>query len=920
MQSAEIKRRFLAHFEKNGHTVVPSAPLPFEDPNLLFINAGMVQFVPYFVGQQAAPWSRATSIQKCIRTQDIEEVGKTTRHGTFFQMNGNFSFGDYFKQGAIELAWSLATGAVEDGGFGLDGDRIWATVFTTDDEAIDIWHNTIGLPLERLVRRGMDDNFWSMGIPGPSGPCSELYYDRGPDFGPEGGPEVDEDRFIEFWNLVFMQNERGPSTGPAKSDFDVLGELPAKNIDTGMGCERMAALLQGVDNMYEIDEMRPILLRAAALAGKNYGVNSGRAASQSHPDDVRLRVVADHVRSALMLIGDGVTPSNEGRGYVLRRILRRVVRSMRLLGYEDPSFPELFTVARDCMAPSYPELASDYERIASYAYAEEEAFRATLRAGTTIFDTAVAQVKADASVAARANLAVDPEEDGQAATTTLQLSGDKAFQLHDTYGFPIDLTLEMAAEQGISVDEAGFRRLMAEQRARAKADAKAKKTAHADLSVYRAALQDGGASEFTGYREVVRDATVTAIIGDTGLVAGAGEGDEVEVVLDVTPFYAEGGGQLPDWGRLSVNAGGREAELTVLDVQQPVPGLIAHRVSVLSGELRPGDVVHASVDTTRRAAISRSHTATHLLHAGLRRTLGDTASQAGSLNAPGRLRFDFKTPSAVPPTVLGEIEEEINDVLLQDLEVRWFVTDQAEAKRIGAIAMFGEKYGDQVRVVEVGDYSRELCGGTHVPRSSVIGMIKLLGEESIGSGVRRVEALVGLDAFRFLAKEHVLVNQLANDLKARPEELPERISGHLSKLKDAERELEKLRVGQVLSSAGSLAEAVEQRGSLQVVAATAPTGVALNDLRTLALDVRGRLRGADPAVVLLASPKEDGAVSFVAAVNDAGVAAGVSALALVNVFAPALGAKGGGKADLAQGAGGNSGKLEDAFTAVKASL
>ncbi|HEY3736823.1 MAG TPA: alanine--tRNA ligase [Jatrophihabitans sp.] len=916
MQSAEIKRRFLAHFENNGHTVVPSAPLPFEDPNLLFVNAGMVQFVPYFVGQQGAPWQRATSIQKCIRTQDIEEVGKTTRHGTFFQMNGNFSFGDYFKEGAIKLAWSLATNSVEDGGFGLDGDKIWATVYTTDDEAIDIWHKQIGMRLDRIVRRGMDDNFWSMGIPGPSGPCSELYYDRGPDYGPEGGPEVDEDRFMEFWNLVFMQNERGPSNGPNKSDFDVLGELPAKNIDTGMGCERMATLLQGVDNMYEIDEMRPVLLRAADLAGKIYGAHSGHAASQSHPDDVRLRVVADHVRSALMLIGDGVTPSNEGRGYVLRRILRRVVRAMRLLGYEDRSFPELFTVARDCMAPSYPELATDYERIAGYAYAEEEAFRDTLRSGTTIFDAAVAQVKSGVSITAQANLAVDPEEGG----STLQLSGDKAFQLHDTYGFPIDLTLEMAAEQGISVDEDGFRRLMAEQRARAKADAKAKKTAHADLSVYRAAL-DNGASEFTGYREILREATITAIIGEDGtLAAGAGEGDEVEIVLDATPFYAEGGGQLPDWGRLSVNNGGREAELTVLDVQQPVPGLIAHRVSVLSGEVRPGDVVQAKVDPTRRAAISRSHTATHLLHAGLRRTLGDSASQAGSLNAPGRLRFDFKTPSAVPATVLGEIEDEINDVLLQDLEVRWFVTDQTEAKRIGAIAMFGEKYGESVRVVEIGDYSRELCGGTHVPRSSVIGMIKLLGEESIGSGVRRVEALVGLDAFRFLAREHVLVTQLAGELNARPEELPERIAGQLSKLKDAERELEKLRVGQVLASAGALAETVEQRDSTQLVVATAPAGVSGNDLRTLALDVRGRLRGADPAVVLLASPNEDGGVAFVASVNDAGQSAGISAGELIKVFAPVLGARGGGKADLAQGAGGDATKLDAAFAAVRATL
>src|SRR6201994_2852068 len=387
MKSAEIKRRFLGHFEANGHTVVPSAPLPFDDPNLLFINAGMVQFVPYFVGQQSAPWPRATSIQKCIRTLDIDEVGKTTRHGTFFQMAGNFSFGDYFKAGAIELAWTLSTNSIDDGGYGLDGDRIWVTVFPDDAEAIDIWHNTIGIPMERIVKRGMDDNFWSMGIPGPCGPCSELYYDRGPDYGREGGPEVDEDRYMEFWNLVFMQNVRGP--GSSKDDYPILGELPAKNIDTGMGMERMAALLQGVDNLYEIDETRPVLARAAELTGKIYGAHSGHAAYESHPDDVRLRVIADHVRTALMLIGDGVTPGNEGRGYVLRRIIRRAVRAMRLLGFEGRALPELLPVSRDCMAPSYPELATDFERISTYAFAEEEAFLSTLRAGTVHFDTAV---------------------------------------------------------------------------------------------------------------------------------------------------------------------------------------------------------------------------------------------------------------------------------------------------------------------------------------------------------------------------------------------------------------------------------------------------------------------------------------------------------------------------------------------------
>jgi alanyl-tRNA synthetase len=896
MRSAEIRRRFLGHFQANGHVVVPSAPLPFEDPNLLFVNAGMVQFVPYFVGQQPAPWPRATSIQKCIRTQDIDEVGKTTRHNTFFQMNGNFSFGDYFKSEAVRLAWALSTNSLGAGGFGLDGERIWATVYVDDDEAIDIWHREIGLPLERIVRRGMDDNFWSMGIAGPCGPCSELYYDRGPDYGTEGGPAVDEDRYMEYWNLVFIQDERGPQTGPAKSDFTVLGKLPKQNIDTGMGMERMAALLQGVDNLYEIDETRPILDRAAQLAGKIYGARSGHTASESHPDDVRLRVIADHVRTGLMLIGDGVTPSNEGRGYVLRRILRRAIRAMRLLGYDDPALPELLPVARDCMSPSYPELATDFERISTYAYAEESAFEQTLRAGTTIFDNAVAAVR----------------QQGGA-----RLGANQAFTLHDTYGFPIDLTLEMAAEQGIEVDEAGFRRLMAEQRARAKADAQAKKTAHTDLSVYRSAL-DTGRVEFTGYRELARETTVAAIIGADGLLPAAEEGDDVEIVLPVTPFYAEGGGQLPDWGRITVSAPGREAELAVVDVQSPLPGLVTHRVSVLSGTVHPGDPALAQVDVHRRAAVSRSHSATHLLHAGLRRALGDTAAQAGSLNAPGRLRFDFTTPSAVPPSVLADVEDEVNEVLLRDLEVRWFVTDQAEAKRIGAIAMFGEKYGDQVRVVEIGDYSRELCGGTHVPRSAVIGMVKLLSEASIGAGVRRVEGLVGLDAFRYLAREHLLVHQLAGEFRAQPDELPERIAGVLERLKAAERELDKLRAAQVLAGAGALAAGAERIAGVHVVAAEAPAGVAGTELRALATDVRSRLPAGEPAVVLLASPNGDGGAAFVAAVNEAGQQAGLSAGSLVRVFAPVLGARGGGKPDLAQGAGGDAVKLVEALAAVRA--
>jgi alanyl-tRNA synthetase len=554
------------------------------------------------------------------------------------------------------------------------------------------------------------------------------------------------------------------------------------------------------------------------------------------------------------------------------------------------------------MAPSYPEIAQDFERIASYAYAEEDAFLRTIRAGTTIFDTAIAETKAAGGT---------------------RLSGERAFQLHDTYGFPIDLTLEMAAEQGIAVDETGFRRLMREQQEAAKRDAKAKKTAHLDLSLYRNALENGP-TQFVGYTEVAREGRITALIGPDGLLAAASPGDTVEVVLDVTPFYAEGGGQLADWGRISVSAPGREAELSVTDVQQPLPGLIAHRATVVSGEVRPGDPVLATVDIGRRAAVSRSHSATHLLHAGLRRALGESAAQAGSLNDAGRLRFDFTTPAAVPPSVLNDVEDEINEVLLRDLEVRWFVTDQDEARRLGAIAMFGEKYGDRVRIVEIGDYSRELCGGTHVPRSSVIGAVKLLGESSIGAGVRRVEGLVGLDAFRYLAREHVLVHSLASEFRAQPEELPERIAGVLQRLKAAERELSKLRVSQVLAAAGEIAAGAEQvpnsHGAVAVVLAEAPAGVGGNDLRTLALDVRARLRRENPAVVVLGSPNDSGGVAFVVAVNEAGRTAGLSAGDLVRVFAPAIDARGGGKPDLAQGAGGDAAKLGAGFAAVRAAL
>src|SRR5690349_2936742 len=872
MKTAEVKRRFLAHFEANGHTVVPSAPLPaIDDPNLLFINAGMVQFVPFFLGQRTPPYSRAASVQKCIRTPDIDEVGKTSRHGTFFQMNGNFSFGDYFKAGAIPLAWELSTKPVEQGGFGLDPERIWATVYLDDEEAIEIWKQT-GLPAERIVRRGKKDNFWSMGIPGPAGPCSELYYDRGPSYGPEGGPEVDEDRYLEFWNLVFMQHEI--TNVKSKEDFTIVGDLPKQNIDTGMGLERIASILQSVDNLYEIDEVRPILQRAAEMTGKVYGAHSGHVAGESHPDDVRLRVIADHVRTALMLIGDGVTPSNEGRGYVLRRIMRRAIRSIRLLGWQAPALPELLPVARDCMAPSYPELEKEFGRISTYAYAEEDAFLSTLRAGTTILDTAITDTRAKGGKA---------------------LSGDQAFQLHDTYGFPIDLTLEIAQEQGLEVDQDGFRRLMADQRSRAKADAAARKTGHADLSAYRNALDLGGPVEFTGYQEVQRESRVRALIGGGGAVEVAGEGDFVELVLDTTPFYAEGGGQQADTGLIKVGGG----QLEIVDVQQPLPGLIVHKARVIRGEVRTGESAEAEIDVTRRKAISRSHTATHLIHQTMRAFLGESATQAGSLNAPGRLRFDFNTPGAVSPAVLNDVEQQVNEVLLRDLEVHAFVTSQEEARRLGAMALFGEKYGDEVRVVEVGDYARELCGGTHVARSGQLGLVKILNESSIGSGVRRVEALVGIDAFGFLAKEHLLVSRLAELFRVPGDQVADRVEQTVTALRDAEKELEKLRAQMVLGGAGALAGQARDLHGVAYVGTEAPEGAAGNDVRTLAQEIRGKIDAARPAVVAVAA-RSNGKASLIVAINGAALGKGLSAADLVK---GALSGRGGGNKELAQGGG-----------------
>jgi alanyl-tRNA synthetase len=881
MDTAEIRRRFLTHFEARGHQVVPSASLLLDDPNLLFVNAGMVPFKPYFLGQETPKFKRAVSVQKCVRTLDIEEVGKTTRHGTFFQMNGNFSFGDYFKEGAIEFAWELVTKPQSDGGYGLPESKLYASVYQDDEEAIALWKRIAGLPDDRIVRLGKKDNYWHMGVPGPGGPCSEILIDRGPEFGADRDWEAG-DRYLEFWNLVFMQSEL--SDVRSKEDFDELGPLPSKNIDTGMGLERVAYLLQGKDNMYEIDEIFPVIEKAAELSGRSYGKN--------HDDDVRFRVVADHVRSGMMLIADGVTPGNEARGYVLRRLLRRAVRSMRLLGVEDRTLPELLPVSRDRMKLSYPEIVSDWERISTIAYAEEDAFRQTLRTGTTIFDLA----------------AQDAKSSGQT-----QLSGGKAFALHDTYGFPIDLTLEMAAEQGLAVDEEGFRRLMTEQRDRAKADAKAKKGKHADAGAYREVADAvGHPVEFTGYREVVSEATVRGIVAASGAATSAREGEEVELVLDRTPFYAEGGGQLADQGVIELANG---ATVQVLDVQSPITGLVVHQAKVLSGEVTLGAHAQALVNVERRKSISRAHTATHMVHKAFREALGETATQAGSENAPGRFRFDFSASGSVPASAMADVEARVNELVLADLAVQAEIMTQEEARKSGAMALFGEKYGDEVRVISVGDWARELCGGTHAGRSGQLGVIKLLGESSIGSGVRRVEALVGSDAYRFLAREHTLVNQLSEALKTRPEELPERVNDLVERLRTAEKEIERVRVQQLLAAAGQLASQAKDVYGVSFVGHRAD-GAGAGDVRKLALDVRGRLPQGRPGVVAIIG-SSNGKPAVVVAVNDAARTWGISANALVKAAAGALGGSGGGKDDVAQGGGADVSNADQALVDVE---
>ncbi|WEK59845.1 MAG: alanine--tRNA ligase [Candidatus Microbacterium colombiense] len=883
MKTAEIAQRYLDFFEKNDHVIVPSSSLVSEDPSLLFTVAGMVPMIPYLTGVVPAPHPRIADLQKCIRTNDIEEVGRTARHGTFFQMLGNWSFGDYFKEGAIRYAWELLTGSESDGGLGFDEKDLWVTVYETDDEAESIWRDIIGLKPERIQRLGRADNYWNTGQPGPGGPDSEIFFDRGPSYGKDGGPAVDDSRFLEIWNLVFMQdfieNIRG------KTEFDIVGELPMKNIDTGMGLERVAFLKQGVENMYESDQVRPVLDRAVELSGRRYGAD--------HQDDVRFRVVADHVRSSLMLLSDGVRPSNEGRGYILRRLMRRTVRSMRLLGVDEPAFPELFASSRDAMKSAYPELEKDWAVLSASAFAEEETFRRTLAQGSTILD-----------------LALDDTKKGGGST----LSGPEAFLLHDTYGFPIDLTLEVAEEAGLEVDRAAFDSLMQEQRSRAKADARNRKRQLADVSVYRD-LRALGETGFDGYTALEIESRILGILVDGQPVRTASEGQIAEVVLAETTLYAESGGQVADKGTIV----GPGFELEVLDVQRPVPGLISHTVEVARGSVAVDDVATTVVDAANRRSARQAHSATHLVHAALRDTLGPTATQAGSLNRAGYMRFDFAWSQALSGETRSEIEDITNRAVQDALEVTTRVMSLDEAKAAGAMALFGEKYGEVVRMVDIGGpWSRELCAGTHVSSSAEIGLVSVVGESSVGASNRRIEALVGADAFRDLAAERAIVSQLSSSLKTPREQLPERIADLAASLKAAEKRIAQFEAKERAGRVPAIADAATRVGAFRLASQSLGEVASADDVRDLVIGVRDRL-GSDPAVVALGAVV-NGRPVVVVATNDAARTAGAKAGALAKRAAGVLGGGGGGRDDVAQGGGTDAAALPAALDAIAQEL
>jgi alanyl-tRNA synthetase len=864
VDSLSIREAFLAFYEERGHRRFPSASLIPDDPSVLLTIAGMLPFKPWFMGDEPAPVKRAVSFQKCVRTNDIENVGRTTRHLSFFEMLGNFSFGDYFKRDAMRWAWELSTEV-----FGLDPERIWVTIYEDDDEAEALWLAETDLPASRLQRLGADDNYWWTHAAGPGGPNSELYYDRGDAYGAAGGPAANDERYLEFYNLVFMQHA-------LDAQGTILGDLPAQNVDTGLGLERLAVLLQGVDNVFETDLFQPLLARAGELTGHTYGRDAKA--------DISLRVIAEHARTAAFLIGDGVLPSKEGRGYVLRRLMRRAIRHAGLLGVEVGSariaVPMVETVI-DTMAASYPELAAQRTLVTRVFEAEEADFGARLRDGLTRVEDAVAGLDA-----------------GE------RFRGDVAFELHDTFGFPIDLTAEIVADAGLGLDREAFEVLMQAQRERARAGVRKGGAGVAD-DVYRAAAVSAGAVEFVGYDTLEVEARLAAMLTPAGLLTAASEGDEVQVVLSRSPFYAEGGGQVGDAGIIETPTG----RLEVLDTQEVVGGLRVHRARVVAGEIVAGDDVSARVDPERRAATGRSHSATHVLHATIKELVGEHAQQAGSLVQPGRLRFDFPHFSAIDRDLLTTIERLVNTRIIADPNVTTEVMAIDDARRSGAVANFGDKYGQTVRVVSIGDFSKELCGGTHVGSGAAIGTVTIVREESVGSNTRRIEALTGLDALTYLSRERVIAEEVARLVDVPTSEALSRVQDLVARLRTAEKELARLRGAGLASRARELADAAERRDGVAIVT-TRADGLSPDDLRRLASEIRGALGTLGLVVV---GADNDGKAQLIATATDDLVARGMSARDVLADAARLVGGGAGGGDDLAQAGGRDASRLDEAL-------
>ena len=861
VSGADIRRMFLEFFRARGHTVVPSASLIPVDPSLLLTVAGMVPFKPYLLGEEKPPYPRATTSQKCVRTVDIDVVGTTARHMSYFEMLGNFSFGDYFKELAIPWAYELSTEH-----FGMDPERLWFTVHDSDDEAAEIWIDGVGVSPDRVQRRDRD-NFWQMGVAGPAGPCSELFYDRGPEFGPDGGPIVDEERFMEYWNLVFMQYVQD-------EPYHVVGNLPARSIDTGSGLERVAVLLQSVPNVFETDLVRPVVAAAEAATGTRFG-----AAGAS---DVGLRILADHGRALTMLIADGVVPSNEGRGYVLRRLLRRAVRHAWQLGAERPVTPALVDATVAVLGDAYPALRAGRDGIVEMAEREETRFRRTLDSGHTL-------------------LASQLEELDQGGV----LEGGTAFKLHDTFGFPVELVEEIASERGITVDREGFDREMDAQRARARA---ARSFAGVDEpTVYREILDGSGPTRFLGYEEIETTAKVLAIIADGEMVEKASQDREVEVFFDATTFYGESGGQVGDTGMATTETG----RLEIVDTQHALAGLHGHKAVVRSGWVQVGQPALLAVDAARRERIRKSHTGTHILHWALRSVVGQHVQQAGSLVEAGRFRFDFSHYAAVSDDEIAEVERVANERVIENAAVRAYQIARQEAEEIGALAFFGDKYGEVVRVVEAGSYSRELCGGTHVPATGQIGPLIVVGESSIGSNLRRIEAYTGSAGYAYLSDLRRQLESAASHLRTRPGQVAEAAGALVARSKALEERVEAFEARARSEAAERLAESADIVGQARLVVA-ARDGLPPDELRQLAMQLRDRLGSG---VAVLGSAR-DGKAGVVVAVTPDLVPRGVSAASIAAVAAGIVGGGASRDQELAQAGGPHGDRIEDALEAA----